>query len=209
MRALPLWALFALSLLVSGSASAQGQSAAAAARYREVERGFWVGTDVGAVIYATLPGEGSSVASGALMGFQVGYDILPSLQVSAVAWGQAVGADVEYKGVVDPARDPRGARGDFQSLLLGGSLKWAFARLNDENGLGRTWFYVRGGGGSALSRPEGVVADGAWASGALGVEYFTRLRHFSIGLESGWLGLFTEDGTAHGITILPRLKYSF
>lgn len=209
MRPLPMWALFALILLVAGSASAQGQSAAAAARYREVERGFWVGTDVGAVIYFQLPGEGSSAASGALMGFQVGYDLLPSLQLSAVAWGQAVGADVEYKGVVDPVRDPRGARGDFQSLLLGGSLKWSFLRFDDENGIGRTWLYARGGGGSALSRPEGVVADGTWASGALGVEYFTRLRHFSVGLETGWLGLFTEDGAAHGVSILPRLKYTF
>lgn len=209
MRRLLAGVLSLSALLVAGPAAAQGQAAPTTVRYNEVERGFWVGSNVGAVVYFQTPGEGGSVSPGALVGFEVGYDLLPSLQLSALAWGQAVGADADYKGVTDPAADPKGARGDFQSLLLGGSLRWAPIRFSDENGIPRTYLYVRVAGGTALSRPEGVVGDGVWGSVAPGIEYFTRLRHFSVGMEVGGLAMKTDDGNALGLTILPHLKYSF
>jgi hypothetical protein len=51
--------------------------------------------------------------------------------------------------------------------------------------------------------------QGIFAMGGLGVEYFTRLRHFSVGAELGWLGMFGDLGEAHAVTILPQLKYTF
>src|SRR5438094_707376 len=43
--------------------------------------------------------------------------------------------------------------------------------------------------------------------GGVGLEYYTRLRHFTVGLEANFqLQLFT---TTFGMTITPTLRYSF
>ncbi|HLV60647.1 MAG TPA: adventurous gliding motility protein CglE [Fredinandcohnia sp.] len=187
-----------------------GAGAQAEAKLAEVERGVWAASHVGAVYYLELPGENPGTAVGSLIGIEVGYDLLRSLQIGVLAWGQSVGAPADYRGITDDAKDPRGARGDFQSMMLGGGLRWAFLRLPDENGVERTHFFVRGGAGVTLSRPVGILDErGIFGSGGLGVEYFTQLRHFSVGVELGWLGLFGELGAAHALTLLPHLKYTF
>lgn len=202
----PLLSLSLLGMAAPAAAQARGPNAP---RLAEVERGFWVGSTLGAVFYPTLPGEGGSFSSGALIGIETGFDLADTLQIGAVLWGQAIGADADYKGITDPAIDPKGARGDFQSLLAGGSLRWSFLRLADENDVYRTYFYLRAAGGAAFSRPVGVVGDGIWFAGGPGVEYFTRLRHFSVGLEVDGMGMMTDEGEAIGFAILPHIKYSF
>jgi len=199
--------LLTLALFVPAAAQA---AAPAKPRLNEVERGFWVGSSVGAVFYPTLPGAGGDgLASGALVGVEAGVDILPVLQLGVLVWGQAVGADVEYRGITDPELDPKGARGDFQSMLAGASLRFSFLRFADDNGIDRTFVYARAAGGAAVSRPVGVVGDGIWFGGGLGVEYFTRLRHFSVGLEVDGLGMQTDEGEAMGFAVLPRIAYTF
>lgn len=176
----------------------------------EVERGFWVGTSLGAIHFPSLPGEGGDDGgTGALVGLEAGIDILPTLQIGALVWGQSIGAPVTFDGVTGSARDPKGARGDFQSVYAGASARWSFLQLADANGIDRTFFFVRGMGGKAWSRPQGIVDDGVFFGGGAGVEYFTRLRHFSIGLEIDGLALQTEEGTAVGIAVLPRIAYTF
>src|SRR5690606_31177256 len=138
----------------------------------------------------------SGLASGALVGVEAGVDILPTLQFGVLLWGQAVGADVEYKGIDDSSIDPKGARGDFQSLLGGATLRWSFLQFADGNGIDRSFLYVRGAGGASVSRPVGVMGDGYWGAVGLGFDYFTRLRHFALGIEVDGLGMQTDEGNA-------------
>lgn len=192
-------------LLLPAWAGAQGN-----AKLDDVERGVWAASHAGAVYYLELPGEGGESAIGGLFGVEVGVDLFRDLQFGVLAWGQFVGAPADYQGITDDALDPKRARGDFQSLLLGGGLRWSFLRLADVNGVDRTYFFVRAGAGATFSRPVGILDEqGIFGLGGLGVEYFTQLRHFSVGLECNWLGLFGDLGEAHAITLLPHLKYTF
>ena len=201
--------LAACALTFAAPAGAAEQGAPNAVRLDEVERGFWVGSSVGAVFYPKLPGAGGGAGSGALIGVELGYDVLRSLQVGALVWGQAIGAAADYKGVTDVAADPKAARGDFESVLAGATIRWAPFRFRDDNGVDRTYLYLRLAGGAAFSRPVGVMGDGLWAAVGPGIEYFTRLRHFSVGLEVNGMGMQTDEGEAIGFAVLPHLKYSF
>ncbi|MFO7155103.1 MAG: adventurous gliding motility protein CglE [Pseudomonadota bacterium] len=176
----------------------------------DVERGLWAASHAGAVYYLDLPGENGSSALGSLIGIEVGYDLLDVLQIGLLAWGQSVGAPADYRGITDDDLDPRGARGDFQTMMFGAGLRWAPIRLADDNGIERTFFFLRAAGGATISRPRGILdEEGFFALAGLGVEYFTHLRHFSVGVEVDWLGLLGELGQAHAITLLPHLKYTF
>ena len=191
-----------------GAAGKPGDRAGVA--FAEVERGFWVGSDIGAVFYFSVPGEGGAFSNGALLGFEAGYDVTDALQLGLVAWGQSIGAEATYKGIDDTKVDPKRARGDFHSLLGGGSARFSFLRLADDNAVERTHLYVRAAAGVAISRPVGVLdEDGFFVMGGPGVEYFTHLRHFSIGLEVNGLATVVDSGTAVGAAVLPHLKYSF
>lgn len=180
------------------------------AKLEDVERGFWAASHAGAVYYLDLPGENPGTAVGSLIGVEVGYDLLDDLQLGLLAWGQSVGAPADYRGIVDDSLDPKRTRGDFQTLMMGGGLRWSFLQLADVNGVERTYFFVRAGAGATISRPIGILDEqGVFGLGGLGVEYFTQLRHFSVGVEVDWIGLFGDLGQAHAITLLPHLKYTF
>lgn len=184
--------------------------AQAGAKLADVERGFWAASHAGAVYYLDLPGENPGSAFGSLIGLEVGYDLLDELQFGLLAWGQSVGAPADYRGITDDRLDPKRTRGDFQTMMFGAGLRWSPIRLADVNGVDRTYFFVRAGGGATISRPKGILdEEGFFALGGLGVEYFTQLRHFSVGVELDWLGLFGDLGQAHAITLLPHLKYTF
>lgn len=210
--------LAALAILASAPAAqaqaqarAQAQGAPASApALREVERGFWIGSRVGGIVYFDLPGEGAATSYGSLMGIEAGVDLGRSLQLGLVAWGQSIGAPADYLGITDDSLDPKRARGDFQSLMAGAMLRVAFLRLADDNGIERTFFFGRLAGGATLNRPVGILDEqGYFASAGLGVEYFTRLRHFSVGLEIDGISLIGDSGTALGAAILPHVKYTF
>jgi len=205
-------ALVALAI-VAGAAPAQAQvqaQAQSAPVLREVERGFWVGSRVGGIVYFDLPGEGAATSYGSLMGIEAGVDLGSSVQLGLVAWGQSIGAPADYLGLTDDVVDPKRARGDFQSLMAGAMLRVAFLRLQDDNGIERTFFFGRLAGGATLTRPVGILDEqGYFASAGLGVEYFTRLRHFSVGLEIDAVSLIGDSGTALGAAILPHVKYTF
>ncbi len=208
-RALRLLPLLAPLALAPAPAKAQQRQTTAVA-YQEIERGVWIGSNAGAIFFFDLPGEGSSSATGSLMGIEAGFDLGRFVQLGVVAWGQSVGAPADYKGITDDSLDPKRARGDFQSLMLGGTLRLAFLRWQDDNGLDRTFLYARLAGGATLSRPVGILDEqGTFASAGLGVEYFTRLRHFSVGLEVDGMALMGDVGTAMGVAVLPHVKYTF
>ena len=70
---------------------------------------------------------------------------------------------------------------------------------------------VRVGGGYALWFPQELT--GAFGSphvdASLGVEYYTKLRHVSVGLEADFQALLPPGPMAYGIHVYPTLKYTF
>jgi hypothetical protein len=68
--------------------------------------------------------------------------------------------------------------------------------------------YVHGRGGYAWTRPEGLfgTTDVVVAAGP-GVEYYTKLRHFSVGVAAD-LVYATKAGAA-GFALYPTVRYTF
>ena len=64
------------------------------------------------------------------------------------------------------------------------------------------------GGGFVLYQPKSLLpgADVLVFAGP-GIEYFTRLRHFSIGFEADFI--FMALSQSFGFTVTPMLRYAF
>jgi hypothetical protein len=160
-----------------------------------VERGFFIETDVGATLLVNKL-EGRSYGLGLTAGLFLGYDVLPFLQI--LFGGVAIAAS----GAEDNA-----PRGDL--LFLTPMVQIQFAFIATE----RDFLYVRAGGGFAFGLPEDIDGtsfggSGPAFSGVVGYEHFTKVRHFSVGVTAGVIGV-TKPGFGLGAAILPTLKYTF
>lgn len=165
---------------------------------RAVERGLFLETDVGLGIFVTKIANRTYGAS-LLTGVFAGYDVLPFLSV-------ALGAYVLGAPVSKDANTPT-PRGDL--MFVSPMLQLQLALITTE----RNFFYVRGDIGFALGLPAKVDnvdygGNGVAFAGMLGFERYTKLRHFSIGIQAGVLGV-TAPGTGIAISVTPTLKYTF
>ena len=99
-------------------------------------------------------------------------------------------------------------RGDFSSLLVGGLAKLALIAKVDANKVTRFFVHVHGGAGVGLMDPKGFFsgADTFVLAGA-GLEYYTRLRHLSVGLDADLLYGLTNIGA--GLLLAPSVRYTF
>ena len=52
-----------------------------------------------------------------------------------------------------------------------------------------------------------AINNDVLAQGGVGLEYFTRLRHFSLGVMVD--GLYFTDAKASGLSVVPTLRYTF
>jgi hypothetical protein len=175
-----------------------------APKFAEVERGLFAGFEAGAVVLFRTPvadrarfpfaGSGGGRASGILVGAHVGLDVTPRLAVSVFALGADAQAGPSY--------------GAFDVAAFGGDLRLALLGSKDANGVERLLLYVHGRGGWAATRPSGLLGTSDFlVAGGPGVEYFTRLRHFSVGLAADALYL-TRAATA-GLSFTPTVRYTF
>ena len=94
--------------------------------------------------------------------------------------------------------------GDLAHIVPGIGVRFAFVTTD------RLFVYARAAVGYALWFPS-QLAENAPGSihtdVALGIEYYTRLRHLSIGLEVDGQALFAPN--AFGIQAYPTIKYTF
>jgi hypothetical protein len=175
-----------------------------APHFAEVERGMFAGFEVGALMLFSTPvadrarfpfaGNGGGRASGFLMGAHVGYDVTEQVAVSIFALGANAQAGTSY--------------GAFDLGVIGGDLRYSFPGWRDRNGVERLHFYVHGRSGWVATRPSGLLGTtDLLVAGGPGVEYFTRLRHFSVGLAAD--GLFLTRAGVGGISIAPSVRYTF
>jgi hypothetical protein len=203
-RILLAFALVAPVLAAAQEAAPVLQEDPRAARFGEVERGFFVGFEAGYLHLLDTPtadpakfpyaGTSGGAAGGLAVGTHVGVDLGNRLAVSIFALGGNQRANVDY--------------GAFSVLAVGGDLRVSVIGTRDRNDLQRLWVYVHGRGGIARTYPEGLFGtDEVLVSGGPGVEYFTRLRHYSIGLAADYV--YAVKAKASGFSVYPTVRYTF
>jgi hypothetical protein len=175
-----------------------------APKYLDVERGLFVGFEVGWLGLLKTPNQdpvkfpfatgGGGAAGGVAIGVNVGYDITERLAIALFAEGASEKASPSY--------------GAFDLLVGGLDLRYAFYGQKDRNGYERFFVYVHGRGGYLISHPTGLFGDtDLLVGGGFGAEYYTQLRHFSVGLQVD--GLYVLSAKAPGFAITPVVRYTF
>jgi hypothetical protein len=170
----------------------------------EVERGFYVGVDYGPTYYLPLDGAGfinlnpTATVPGTRVGVRVGYDVLNNIAVDAFVLGTF------NPGVINPDDLREGkTTGDVAAIVPGIGARFAFVTTE------RLFVYGRAGVGYGLWFPAELTGSigSLHVDGSLGVEYYTKLRHVSVGVEATFQALVAP--TALGVHVTPTLKYTF
>ena len=178
---------------VPGQALAQTTSVSAApllekeAPVDEVERGFYLGADVGVSFLGGLPsapGTPSPSSWGMMLRLEAGYDIGRYFTVSLFGAFAAYGAGSEYIGYSEGA-----ASGAFTQLIPGLAVRFFQPQS------------------LFTATPATSSYSAFYAFAGVGVQYYTHLRHFSFGLEvdASFLGKSNE----WGFQITPNIRYAF
>jgi len=188
----------------------EAQAAAAPLREREspplaeVERGFYFRGAAGAFFLTSLPANRGPTpfSSGQMAQVELGGDLGEHFALGVFVMGTANRAGSDYVGKSDGT-----ASGDFSAIIPGVAARLSLAGIADNNGVKRTWFYLRGGVGYAKFFPKALLPADAFAFAGPGIEYFTRLRHFSVGLEV--TGSYLVNSKTFGFALAPNLRYAF
>ena len=167
------------------------------ATFNEIERGFYMGITAGfwSLInppanktFKTESGQIIDPASkqyfsgGQTAQMEIGYDFTERISVAIFvqATNNKAGSDYTGKSQDKVSGVPR-ASGDFTTVIPGALVRIGLLGLTDSQDVKRTWFYVRLGAGYVLYQPKTLLPDpDVLIFAGPGVEYFTRLRHFSI-----------------------------
>jgi hypothetical protein len=219
--------IFVLALFTTSLALAQEKPAGKAkdkqeVQINEVENGFYFGATGGFFMLLNPPaGPGSKqyAVPGQSVMAEMGMDFGPRFSVALFALGASVRAGSDYTGrsQVDGAGNACGgngtgchptASGDLASFVPGLLVRANLLGFDDNQDVTRTWIYVRAGAGYVFYQPHALVpGNDIMIFGGPGVEYHTKLRHFSIGLEADFV--FMALTASLGFQIVPSLRYSF
>jgi hypothetical protein len=201
--------LLAVPLLLATSSASLGQGKVLkdkeAVTFNEVERGFYLGVHAGPWFLVNAPANSGPrpFSSGMMAQVELGFDLGERLSLGVFVMGTNNRAGADYLGNSNGR-----ASGDFSSLVPGAVVRASLLGLPDSQQINRTWIYLRGGAGFVMFSPKSLLPDSdIMVFAGPGVEYYTRLRHFSIGLELSGAYLLTS-GTV-GFTISPNLRYAF
>jgi hypothetical protein len=179
----------------------------APATLNEVEHGLYAGASIGALVLY-LPGTGSGVGVGTLVSATLGYDFTPFIGMGFFAWGLALSTPSNYQGL---GANPT-ASGDLTGIFPGLELVLHLPLSADRNDVDRLFFNVAAGGGALFLNPGGLVGTkGTLPAGMadLSLEYFTHLRHFSLGVALDGLAAFPSGGNLIGGALSLFARYSF
>lgn len=206
-------ALILASSLIASTALAQrspgrGLRDREASTYEEIERGLYFGVAAGPWFVLNPPasaGQPRPFSPGQMAQVEVGFDFGDRASLGLFVMGSANRAGAEYLGKSDP---PGTASGDFFSLAPGATARVNLVGFNDSQDVRRTWLYARVGGAYAMFSPKALLPDpDVLVFAGPGVEYYTRLRHFSIGIDV--TGAYMVKSGALGFAISPSLRYAF
>ena len=197
-------------ILLPSAAGAQtvGESRRSAepSRLTEIERGVYVRAEAGAFLLSnppTTPGRPSPFSAGQMVQAEIGYDFNEYLAAGLFVTFTANPAGSEYIGYSNGL-----ASGDFSALVPGAAIKGSLIGFADENGVRRTWIYLRASAGYVKFYPTTLLPrNDILLLGGPGIEYFTHIRHFSIGFEVA--GSYLTRAKTYGLAITPTLRYAF
>lgn len=172
--------------------------------FHEVERGWYLRGSGGGFFLTSLPAtQGPSPSSsGQMAQVELGVDLGEHLALGLFVMGTSNRAGSDYVG-----RSGGAASGDFQAVIPGAVARLSLAGIADANDVKRTWFYLRGGAGYAKFYPSALLAPDGLLFAGPGIEYFTRIRHFSIGFEVD--GSYLVKSKTFGFALAPNLRYAF
>jgi hypothetical protein len=177
------------------------------AKIHNVERGLWFQVDYGPYYqipiqipqqlawtcindFCVIPSLGSQI------GVRVGYDILNNLELDGFVRGTYANFQTEYATLFS---------GDVASVYGGVGARFSYITTD------RFHATLRLGVGAAYLMPAETVRAAIpvcpTADAALGFEYFTRLRHISIGAEVS--SVFFIIPFSVGFSVMPTFKYTF
>jgi hypothetical protein len=180
-----------------------------------VERGLFMGAVFGEQFYFAPPKSTFSCPTGATCasnfvtgqagGFEVGYNQLPFVDLSLLLWGANANTPSTFT-TADPS-NASAPHGNFTTLTVGASAKLNLNIGKDVNDVPRFYFYVRAGAGYSLVFPKGIMGNELLVFGGPGIEYFTHLRHFSLGIEAD--ATFGLSNKGFATVLQPLVRYSF
>jgi hypothetical protein len=175
--------------------------------YNEIERGFFFegrGGFFGVINPPTLSGGRTYFSAGQAIGLDMGFDIGERVSPSIFLLASSNRMLSDYTGL----NTSGAASGDFGAITPGAAVKVRLVGFNDSQDVQRTWIYVRGGAGVMFYSPPSLLPTlDVLVTGGVGIEYFTRLRHFVIGLEGNFN--FMALTQSLGFSVLPTVKYAF
>jgi hypothetical protein len=192
------------ALALGQDAAPQLQEDPRAAKFDDVERGFFVGFEAGYMGFVDTPtadqvkyplaGESGGSSGGMVVGATVGVDLAKRISVALMAQGGNQKAGPNY--------------GAFSLLSVGADVRLALKGWLDRNDWPRTFFYVHARGGYAMTTPEGLFGTSDFViAGGPGIEYFTKLRHFSVGAALD--AVYATKAGAFGYALYPTVRYTF
>lgn len=205
--------LFAAPAFAAESAVTPGQSQTVQdrpeVRFNEIERGFYLALSGGPNFISKLPADAPGAlrpsSSGLMIRVEAGYDLGERLSLGLFAALSTAKAGSDYLGNSNPQGS---ASGDYTQITPGLTARFSFVGFNDSQEVRRTWLYLRGGVGYAMFSPKSLLpGSDILVFAGPGVEYYTRLRHFSVGLEVTG-SLLTKAGS-FAVAVTPNLKYAF
>ena len=191
---------------------------------REITKGTYAKANVGGAFY--LGSYSQFVRAGTALGLGIGRDFVNQERTS-MAWelqlSQGIHNGTYYQTQADQGCVAQGncIQGDLRTYTFAGSLEWS-TYPNRRFGVG-----IRGGAGLLLSPLlmdpdyyQQEVVGGAWGGfdpGVHGVphpivmggptfEYYTKLAHFSVGVDAD---VFYAIGFDLGASVSGSLKYTF
>jgi hypothetical protein len=170
----------------------------------EVERGLFVSVDYGPAYFIPLAGSGfldinpSGTVPATRLGVRVGYDVANNIAVDGFVMGVFQQGDIN----LDDVRDGK-TTGDIAHIAPGVGVRFAFITTE------RLFAYGRVGAGYALWFPSDLAGTvgSIHTDASLGVEYYTKLRHVSVGVEADFQALLLP--MTFGVHVYPTFKYTF
>jgi len=201
---LPMAAVFLLPTLALAQAAKPLEDKKAIV-FNEIERGFFLGVNGGFQAFIQTPGSANRpFSAGQQVQVELGYDIGERVSPALFFNATANRASADYYGY----NDAHTASGDFSAISPGLGVKVRLVGFNDSQDVQRTWIYLRAQAGLVFYQPKALIDRmDLMISGGPGIEYFTRLRHFSIGLEATFN--FMALTQSFGFSVLPSVRYAF
>lgn len=193
------------ALALPALAHAQAAGDRPAETFQEIERGPYFSVLGGAYFIVNPPASSGPrpFSSGQAAQVEAGVDLGERLSLGVFVLGSSNRAGSDYVGNSGGA-----ASGDFSMLAPGAVARVHLLGIPDAQEVERTWVYLRGGAGYAMFRPKLLLPDSdILVFAGPGVEYYTRLRHFSIGIEL--TATFLVKSQSFGFAVSPNLRYAF